>query len=124
MIQQILSDLIRNSTVEQKPEVLRESGQLTAPLGTMANLRTAFNAHNFWDLENSADHFYKVDLKKVKMEHKQRLLWTHKVDEISPIVPLARYLSPIAIKAMDASLDTLLQDTNSDLHSLLNTRLR
>ncbi|MBX2870702.1 MAG: hypothetical protein KTR30_01340 [Saprospiraceae bacterium] len=121
---EFVSVLVRNSTVEQKPEVLRESGQLTAPLGTMANLRTAFNAHNFWDLENSADYFYKVDLKKVKMQHKQRLLWTHKVDEISPIVPLARYLSPIALKAMDASLDTLVQDPNSDLHKLLNTRLR
>ncbi len=121
---EFVSVLVRNSTVEQKPEVLRESGQLTAPLGTMANLRTAFNAHNFWDLENSADHFYKVDLKKVKMEHTQRLLWTYKTDEISPIVPLARYLSPVAINAMDASLHALSEDPNSDLHRLINERLR
>lgn len=121
---EFISVLIRNSTVEQKPAVLKESGQLTAPLGTMANLRTAFNAHNFWDLENSADHFYLVDLKKVKMEHTQRLLWTHKTDEISPIVPLARYLSPVAIKAMDASLEMLSNDPNSDLHQLIYNRLQ
>ncbi|NRB53481.1 MAG: hypothetical protein HRU41_37845 [Saprospiraceae bacterium] len=123
---EFVSVLIRNSTVEekQKSEVPRESGQLTAPLGTMANLRTAFNAHNFWDLENSADHFYLVDLKKVKMEHTQRLLWTHKTDEISPIVPLARYLSPVAINAMDVSLDALSNDPDSDLYRLINDRLR
>lgn len=121
---EFVSVLIRNSTVEQKPALLKESGQLTAPLGTMANLRTAFNAHNFWDLENSADHFYLVDLRKVKMEHTQRLLWTYKTDEISPIVPLARYLSPVAIKAMDASLEVLSKDPNSDLHQLIHNRLK
>jgi len=115
---EFVSVLIRNSTVEQKPSELKESGQLTAPLGTMANLRTAFNAHNFWDLENSADHFFKVDLRKVKMEHTQRLLWREKTEDITPIVPLARYLSSIAIKAMDASMQSLHEDPSSDLFKL------
>ena len=115
---EFVSILIRNSTVDQKPFQLKESSQLSAPLGTMASLRTVINDHNYWDLENSADAFFKVDLSKVQMEHKQRILWIHKTDTISPIVPLARYLSNIAIKAMDTAIEQQQVDAKSDLHRL------
>jgi hypothetical protein len=52
-------------------------------------------------LRFAADTTYLINLRKVPT------LIAKNSPPIEPIVPLARYLSPMAIKAMDASLDTL-----------------
>ena len=112
-----VSVLIRNSTVGEDVSADRPknkpSSQLLAPISTISNIRSAVNDHNFWDLQCSADAFYQIDLKWVP------IVMNEGDEPVSPIIPLARYLSPMAIQAMETSLDSLTSDPDSDLSQLV-----
>jgi len=41
------------------------------------------------------------------------------INTIKPIIPLARYLSPLAIEAMDASLEAQAAEVGSDLNRIV-----
>ncbi|MEZ4776803.1 MAG: hypothetical protein R3D00_26745 [Bacteroidia bacterium] len=110
----LISVLVRNGTVDQvlsdAPPV--PSNQLLAPVITLGNLRSAINDHNLWDLKNQADDFYSIDLQKVPVIQGGKA--------VTPIIPLARYLSPLAITAMEASLE----DMGSNEYSALSYLVR
>lgn len=108
-----ISVLIRNSTADDaSTKRERLSNQLMAPVSTIGNIRTAVNAHNFWDLENAADAFYSINLKRVFIQEEDGK------GLVKPVIPLARYLSPLAIKAMNGALDTLRKEESSELRRL------
>jgi hypothetical protein len=114
-----VSVLIRNSTVDRAPAsttaapAIQLSSQLMAPLSTISNIRSAVNDHNFWDLQYAADAFYKIDLERVPVVVKAG------AEPVTPMIPLARYLSPLAIQAMDTALDSLAGKKTSDLTRLV-----
>lgn len=114
-----ISVLIRNSTVDRDPALTKAapaiqlSSQLMAPLNTISNIRSAVNDHNFWDLQHAADAFYKIDLERVPVVVKAG------AEPVTPVIPLARYLSPLAIQAMDTALDSLSTDKASALARLV-----
>lgn len=107
----IISVLMRNSTADSSPPSNKPSSQLVAPISTLGGIRRAVNSQNFWFLENAADAFYAIDLKREKIP-------VEGGDEILPIIPLARYLSGTATKAMDESLKVKEADPNSNLRQL------
>ncbi|MEZ5041996.1 MAG: hypothetical protein R2828_19020 [Saprospiraceae bacterium] len=108
-----ISVLIRNGTADEThAKKDRLSNQLLAPVSTIGNIRTAVNVHNFWDLENAADAFYSINLKRVFIQEEDGK------GLVKPVIPLARYLSPLAIKAMNGALDTLVSKEQSELRRL------
>lgn len=108
----IISVLMRNSTADSSPPSDKPSSQLVAPISTLGGIRRAVNSQNFWFLENTADAFYTIDLKREKITPVEGGA------EILPIIPLARYLSSTATKAMDESLKVKKADPNSNLRQL------
>lgn len=108
----IVSVLMRNSTADSSPPSNKPSSQLVAPISTLGGIRRAVNSQNFWFLENAADAFYTIDLKREKITPVEGGA------EILPIIPLARYLSSTATKAMDESLRVKAADPNSKLRQL------
>ena len=103
---------MRNSTADSRPPRNKPSSQLVAPISTLGGIRRAVNSQNFWFLENAADAFYSIDLKREKITPVEGGA------EILPIIPLARYLSSTATKAMDESLRVKATDSNSKLRQL------
>lgn len=118
-----ISVLVQNSTVDPDPTRLttdpkiKLSSQLLAPANTIGNIRSAVNDHNFWDLQHSADAFFQINLKRVPVEVEVE----GRTERVTPVIPLARYLSPLAVQAMEASLDSLAADRASDLARLVRT---
>jgi|GEM_PF-1551765 len=108
----IVSVLMRNSTADSRPPSNKPSSQLVAPISTLGGLRRAVNSQNFWFLENAADAFYSIDLKREKITPVEGGA------EILPIIPLARYLSSTATKAMNESLRVKAADPDSKLRQL------
>ncbi len=108
----IISVLMRNSTADSSPPSNKPSSQLVAPISTLGGIRRAVNSQNFWFLENAADAFYAIDLKR------ERITPIEGGAEILPIIPLARYLSSTATKAMDKSLKVKADDPTSKLRQL------
>ncbi len=108
----IISVLMRNSTADATPPSNKPSNQLMAPLSTLGGIRRAVNSQNFWFLENAADAFYPIDLKR------EKITLIEGGAEILPIIPLARYLSSTATKAMDESLRVKAADPTSKLRQL------
>ncbi|MEZ4827164.1 MAG: hypothetical protein R3C61_12940 [Bacteroidia bacterium] len=111
----LISVLVRNGTVDQ---VLSDaepvpSNQLLAPVSTLGNLRSAINDHNLWELQNRADDFYSIDLRKVPVMQSGKA--------VTPIIPLARYLSSLAITAMETSLENMGNNDHSELCRLVRS---
>ena len=96
-----VSVLIRNSTVDGDSEAYRdpEYVQLRAPLKTLGGIRSAVNSHNRWELAQVADRSFEINLLP-----RTEITLTKGTDTIQPAVPLARYLSDLAIEAMDQSM--------------------
>ena len=113
---QFISVLIRNGTVDPPPPFDPASSQLLAPASTIGNIRSGINQHNLWELEQVADQFYKIDLPQ---RDEIKLYTAEKKDSLSPIIPLARYLSPSALDAMDEGLKVLMRRPESDLNKLV-----
>lgn len=111
-----ISVLVRNSTVDTAAALTsKPSSQLLAPVSTIGNIRSAVNDHNFWHLQHSADAFFQLNLKRAPVEVEAH----GKTERVTPVIPLARYLSPLAVQAMEASLDSLTNDRASDLTKLV-----
>ncbi len=111
-----ISVLVRNSTVDTAAALTsKPSSQLLAPVSTIGNIRSAVNDHNFWHLQHAADAFFQLNLKRAPVEVEAH----GKTERVTPVIPLARYLSPLAVQAMEASLDSLTTDRGSDLTKLV-----
>ncbi len=96
-----VSVLIRNSTVDGDSEAYSDPEylQLRAPLKTLGGIRSAVNSHNRWELAQVADTSFEINLLP-----RTEITLTKGKDTIQPAVPLARYLSDLAIEAMDQSM--------------------
>lgn len=108
-----VSVLVQNSTVESPPKLATTTAQLTAPVNSIANIRTAVNKHNKWNLNLVGDKYFEVNLSAVE------LLLENGSEPIRPVVPLARYLSPLAIEAMTVSQQEQIAENKTDLVELV-----
>jgi hypothetical protein len=98
---QFISILIRNGTVSPGSPASTTTSQLAAPPSTIGNIRSAVNAHNRRELQETADKNYEINLTRVN------IMPADFGEPIKPIIPLARFLSPMALEAMDASQDSI-----------------
>lgn len=85
--------------------------QLNAPLVAFSKTSFGFVQYDLWNFKETPDAFYQVNLTQESIYDGR--------DSIRPIIPLARYLSKLAIKAMDASLKVQEQNVNSDLNKII-----
>ena len=101
---QFVSVLIRNSTVDGDAEAYSDLPyiQLRAPLKTLGNIRSAVNSHNRWELSQVADQSFEINLLP-----REEIDVIKGNDTIQPAIPLARYLSDLALVAMDSSIKQL-----------------
>jgi len=113
---QFISILIRNGTVDPPLPYNPASSQFLAPASTIGKIRSGVNKHNIWNLEQFADQFYKIDLPQ---RDEIKLYTAERKDSLSPIIPLARYLSASALDAMDEGLKVLEKKPDSDLNKLV-----
>ncbi|GAA0727834.1 hypothetical protein GCM10009430_36310 [Aquimarina litoralis] len=99
--------LITNS---EERKITKTSSQLTAPLTTLQNVRYG---HTREIMERLGDD-YIVELKPTEIipstDLEDSVSKRKKEEKIKPVLPLGRYLSKIAIRSMEARLDTIKSD--------------
>ncbi len=115
----IYSDLDENENLDDQSAPI---SQLGAPLRTLMNVRSGHTKEQIAKLNQiplALQRTYIVPSTKTStaVQEKLRSLKSKQTDSISPILPLGRYLSGTAIKAIEKCLE--LEDVKAQLDSLL-----
>ncbi len=102
---------VRNDLSAGGPSNKVTNYQLNAPLVAFSKISSGYVEYDEWNYSETGAAFYQINLTQEDIFDGQ--------DTIKPIIPLARYLSPLAIEAMDASLRVQAADVDSDLNGIV-----